>query len=79
MSGLVERQIAQRFEEAERARLLLHPETDAERAALRRRIATGEVVRVQRGLYALSARWSALLPHERTARIARSMTALHPT
>lgn len=79
MSGPVEQQITRRLMEAELACLLLHPETDAERAALRRRTAAGEVIRVQRGLYALAAHWSALRPHERAARIARSMMALHPT
>ena len=66
------------FTEAEQMHRCVVLPTAAEAKANSRRLETGEIMRVQRGIYARTNYWNTLDPLERTRHIARALAIQHP-
>lgn len=78
MSRAAERSLDDLFRAAQRDRVCAHPSTKREFELLRRRTASGEVVRVARGLYARRSFWEGLSCELRAVFVLRSLQRLHP-
>ena len=76
--GVVQRHIEQCLLREHEKGLCFAPATQAERMALSRRVAAGEIVRPFPELYAMPSFWDAMSPLGKAMCLVRSVTRLHP-